>query len=229
MTTVLITGANRGIGLAVARAYRARGVDLVVTARRPEAATDLAALGKGGKGAFDILPLDVADAASVGAFGAALAGRTIDLAIINSGVSGPRGGYADAGNTAEAWASIFAVNVAGAFLSARAVLPCISPGGKLALISSVMGSAANASGASYPYRASKAAVANVGANLAVELKPRNIAVGIYHPGWVRTDMGGPTASISPEESAAGLIARFERLSLATTGIFEDYAGSRITF
>ena len=73
------------------------------------------------------------------------------------------------------------------------------------------------------------AIANVGANLAVELRPRGIAVGIYHPGWVRTDMGGPRADIAAEESARGLVERFDALSLATTGIFEDYNGQRIAF
>ena len=87
-----------------------------------------------------------------------------------------------------------------------------------------MGSAEIASGGSYIYRASKAAVLNLGRNLAVDLKPAGFGVGVYHPGWVRTDMGGPHAAISMEESASGLMARFDALGPDTTGVFENWDG-----
>ena len=129
---------------------------------------------------------------------------------------------------ADAWADVLMTNVAGPFLVARALLGHLD-GGKIAIISSKMGSSANAPGGGYLYRASKAAVTNVACNLAAELRPRGVAVGSYHPGWVRTDMGGSAADISAEESAAGLLARFEVLSMATTGVFEDYAGAALPF
>lgn len=228
MTTCLITGANRGIGLELARLYAASGATVIATARDPSKATALREIeGKSGK--VEILALDVADEASLRDFTKAVAGRRLDLLVVNSGVSGPRGALSDPDNTAATWAAIFATNVTGAFLTVKACDAALSKGSKVAVISSIMASAGNASGSAYPYRASKAAVANVGANLAVELKPREIAVGIYHPGWVRTDMGGPSAAIDVATSAGGLVQRFSALSLATSGIFEDYAGKPIAF
>ena len=79
------------------------------------------------------------------------------------------------------------------------------------------------------YRASKAAATNLARSLAIELAPRKIAVGAYHPGWVRTDMGGPSADVSPQESAAGLLARFDKLSITNTGIYESYRGEKLPF
>jgi NAD(P)-dependent dehydrogenase (short-subunit alcohol dehydrogenase family) len=229
MATYLITGANRGIGLELTRVLLGRDALVIATARDPGAATALNALGVGATGKLEVVRLDVADAATFPVLEAAVAGRQIDMLIANAGVSGPRGALDDAGNTADAWAKIFAVNVTGAFLTLKTCVPKLAQGGKVAILSSVMASSSNVSGASYPYRASKAAVANIGANLAVELKPRGIAVGVYHPGWVKTDMGGPGAAISPDVSAAGLVQRFDLLSMATTGVFEDYAGKRIEF
>ncbi len=92
-----------------------------------------------------------------------------------------------------------------------------------------MASSQRAPGGSYLYRASKAAATNLARNLAVDLKAQGVAVGAYHPGWVRTDMGGSSASIDTGESAQGLLARFDVLSLATTGVFEDYRGDPMAF
>ena len=95
---------------------------------------------------------------------------------------------------------------------------------KIAIISSQMASDTKASGGSYIYRASKAAALNLGRNLATDLKKDGISVGIYHPGWVKTDMGGTGADIGTSDAAEGLIARFDALSLATTGCFETWDG-----
>ncbi len=99
----------------------------------------------------------------------------------------------------------------------------------LSLPTSIMASSERAPGGSYIYRASKAAATNLARNLAIDLKGRGIAVGAYHPGWVRTDMGGPSATVEVEDSAKGLMQRFDALSLATTGVFEDYRGEAIPF
>lgn len=230
MATVLITGASRGIGLALATQYVARGDAVVGTARVPGKATALAALaGSGPKPR--VLALDATSPESLSAFATAASAQTIDTLIVNAGQLEGRGGIDDPANSFEVWSRILSINVTGAFLSVKAALPGLakSKGGKIAIISSVMGSSSKAAGASYSYRASKAAIANVAANLAVEMKGRGIAVGCYHPGWVRTGMGGPSAAISPEESASGLVQRIDALSLATTGVFEDYAGAAIPF
>ena len=114
----------------------------------------------------------------------------------------------------------------GVFLSIQALLPNLrlSKAPKIAIISSQMASSELAPGGSYIYRSSKAAVLNLGRNLATDLKPEGIAVGIYHPGWVRTDMGGGAADITTEEAVAGLVNRFAALELATTGCFETWDG-----
>ena len=114
----------------------------------------------------------------------------------------------------------------GVFLAIQALLPNLraAQAGKIAIISSQMASDERAPGGSYIYRASKAAALNLGRNLATDLKPEGIAVGVYHPGWVRTDMGGSAAEIAVGEAAAGLIARFEALSVGSTGEFLTWDG-----
>jgi len=126
---------------------------------------------------------------------------------------------------------VMMTNVAGVFFTVRAFLPSLvaAPQPKIAIVSSVMASSEQAPGGAYIYRASKAAATNLARNLAVDLKQPGVAVGAYHPGWVRTDMGGPNADIEVEESAKGLLERFEALSLETTGVFEDYRGKAIPF
>jgi len=230
MPTSLITGASRGIGLSLATALSARGETVIATARDPSKAGGLSSLARSGR-KIEPQPLDVASDASIAALAGSLAGRPIDLLVVNAGMIEARGGIDDAANTSATWGRVLAVNVVGAFQTIRSLLPnvALAKAGRIAIISSMMASSTRAAGASYCYRASKAAIANVGANLAVELRPRGIAVGIYHPGWVRTDMGGPRADIAAEESARGLVERFDALSLATTGIFEDYNGQRIAF
>jgi NAD(P)-dependent dehydrogenase (short-subunit alcohol dehydrogenase family) len=227
--TILITGANRGVGLALAAQAAARGDTVLATARAPERADALKALRERG-GDVTVLGLDVADPSRAGDLAAMLADRAVDLLVCNAGAMIGRGGIDDSAYTAEAWRDVLMTNVAGPFFTVRAFLPLLrkaAGGAKVAVISSRMGSSAAAAGSAYLYRASKAAATNLAANLAVELKPFGIAVGAYHPGWVRTDMGGGGADITPEQSASGLLARFDALSLATTGVVEDYKGAPI--
>ncbi len=230
MTAVLITGANRGIGLELARRYAASGATVIATARAPDTAPGLAAL-KAAHPTMQVLPLDVGHVGSLDALVARLSRRPIDVLIANAGVMGPRAAIDDPENTMQRWAEVLSTNVTGAFFTVRALLPNLkaAPGAKIAIISSRMASSQAAKGSSYLYRASKAAAANVGVNLAVELKPAGIAVGVYHPGWVQTDMGGSGADITPAASADGLVQRIATLSVATSGVFEDYAGAGIAY
>ena len=229
MATILITGANRGIGFAMARLAAARGDDVIATARDPGGAGALAALARE-TGRIAVRALDVTDEESVAALAEATP-EAVDLLVLNAGVLNGYGGLDDAAHDARAWRDVLMTNVAGPFLVTRALLPHVerSRERKIAIVSSMMGSSAGARGNAYPYRASKAAAVNVARNLAAELKGRGISVGAYHPGWVRTDMGGSGADISVEESAEGLLERFDALSLATTGVFEDYRGKGIAF
>lgn len=227
--TILITGANRGVGLALAQAASARGDAVIATARAPHEADDLAKLRADGADVV-VHPLDVTEPDSAEALAATLKGRSIDMLMCNAGVLQGRGGIEDPRYDRDAFARVLMTNVAGPFFTVRALLPNLRlAGGKVAVISSIMGSTARAKGGSYIYRASKAAATNLAVNLAVELAPLGVAVGAYHPGWVRTAMGGDDAEVSPQESAEGLLARLDALSLASTGVVEDYRGQAIAF
>ena len=226
MSLIVITGAARGIGLEMARQARARGDEVLALVRDP-AAPALAEIGA------RALPLDVTDPAAFEALGpkleAALDGRAVDLLVCNAGVLQGRGALPSAPTPAQ-WAASFAVNVTGVFLTATTLLPMIKrPGGRIAVIGSAMGSQARAPGGTYAYRASKAAALNVARNLATDLKAEGVAVGCWHPGWVQTDMGGAEAEVTPVDSAAGLLARFDRLTMETTGLFEDWQGTPVPF
>ena len=207
---VLVTGASRGIGRALHDLYAERGAAVIGTARAPE----------GG-----MMRLDVADPASHAALARALEGRALEVVVCNAGVN-PDRGMALADYTAEVMAASFAVNATGVLLTVRALMPNLRAGARprVAIVSSQLGSSEIASGGSYAYRASKAAATNIGRNLAVDLARDGIAVGVYHPGWVSTDMGGAGAPLTPRASAEGLAARIEALSLATTGAFETWDG-----
>ena len=210
--TILITGANRGIGQALAALYRNAGETVIGTHRAPDTE--------------HMRALDVTDPASHKALAARLADTPIDLLVCNAGVYLDKGQTLADGYPADMWEQMFAANVTGVFLTIQHLLPHLlrAKAGKIAIISSQMASHTRAPGGSYIYRASKAAALNLGRNLATDLAPKGIAVGIYHPGWVRTDMGGDHADISMQESAEGLAARFAALSPETTGCFETWDG-----
>ncbi len=202
---ILITGTSRGIGAELARQYQALGYRVTGTTRQD---------------------MNVTDERSVKSFADNLSGEPIDLLVCNAGVyldkeEGYRNGY-----PVKQWTDSFATNVMGVFLTVQAFLPNVEAAdGKIAIISSQMGSSTKAKGNALVYRASKAAVANLGFNLATALDP--VPVGVYHPGWVSTDMGGPNATVTPEDSASGLMKRFEYLSHENTGRFETWDGNLI--
>lgn len=219
---ILVAGASRGIGLELVRQAAASGDAVTGTARNEEGAARIRDAGG------EAMILDVTDADAL-AGAAAASDEPVDLLVCCAGVLRGRGGIDAADLGPDAWAEMLMTNVAGPFLTVRAFLPRVEAAkGKVAIISSVMGSSGRAYGGSYGYCASKAAATNVARNLAKELAGR-VSVGAYHPGWVQTDMGGPSAAVTPQESAAGLLARFDALSPETTGVFEDYKGDPIPF
>lgn len=205
---VVISGASRGIGKGLTDAYARQGVEVIGTSRDGE------------------WPLDVTDPESVAAFAAALDGRAIDLLVCNAGVYLDKGARFGKGYEAEVWAQTFAVNVTGVYLTVEALLNNLRAAERprVAIISSQMGSSERAPGGSYIYRASKAAAINLGRNMARDLAQDGIAVGIYHPGWVRTDMGGQGADISVAEAVSGLMSRFDQLEMDSTGAFLTWDG-----
>ncbi len=208
--TVVITGANRGIGAKLAEHYRAQGVEVMGTGRSVTA---------------DIT-LDVTHPSGHTEMAKQLSDKAVELLVCNAGVYLDKGDQIETGYGADLWAQSFATNVTGVFLSVQALLPHLrrAKNPRIAIISSQMGSSERAPGGSYIYRASKAAALNLGRNLATDLKSEGIAVGIYHPGWVQTDMGGATAEIPVEEAVSGLTARFQALNIANTGCFETWDG-----
>ncbi|MEM6595082.1 MAG: SDR family NAD(P)-dependent oxidoreductase, partial [Pseudomonadota bacterium] len=193
MANILITGANRGIGRALFDRYAARGDDVTGTYRSTQPET----------GAW--LPLDVADPTSFDTLCQGFRLDSLDVLICNAGVFLDKGHSLADGYPPQLWADSFATNVTGVFLSVQAMLPKLqlSHAPKIAIISSQMASSERAPGGSYIYRASKAAALNLGRNLASDLKGLGISVGIYHPGWVQTDMGGGAADITVDASADG--------------------------
>lgn len=214
----IVTGANRGIGLALVRVLHARGATVVAVCRR--SSPELDALGVRVESA-----IDVADANARETLAARLADDDIELLIHNAGI-GRFAGLAE--TTPQDVLEQFQVNALAPLFLTRALLPCMRRGAKLALVSSRMGSIAdNGSGGYYGYRMSKAALNAAGKSLAHDLRPAGIAVVTLHPGAVRTDMTAGHGNVDAGDAAAGLLRRIDELSLDTTGRFGHADGSEL--
>ena len=217
MPHVLITGANRGLGLEFARQYKEAGWDVVATAR--QSSPELEAL------SVRVETLDMQDLNAVERFGDRLA--RLDLLIANAGTYGPR--EATTADEAREWAETFVVNTIAPYLLAQSVLPLVeASSGKLIGISTRMGSIAdNSSGGFIAYRSSKAALNAAWRNLAIEARNRGVIAAMLHPGWVQTRMGGASAPLEPEESIAGMRKVIEGLTLDQSGGFFSYDGTTV--
>jgi NAD(P)-dependent dehydrogenase (short-subunit alcohol dehydrogenase family) len=225
---VLITGANRGIGLEFTQQYAQDGWNVLACCRDPEHASALQALAKAHAN-IRILHLDVADFAQIDALALQLKNEKIDVLINNAGVF-PDSSLSDADT--ENWLQAFKINSIAPMKMATAFTPHIAKSElkKLATLSSKMGSMAdNTSGGSYIYRSTKTAVNMVMKSLSIDLKPAEIAVVTLHPGWVQTDMGGSNALINTQTSVAGLRKVIENLTLSNTGRFIAYDGKEIAW
>ena len=223
MTTVLISGANRGIGLELARRYAADGAQVIAGVRDPATADELGAVD-----GVDIAQLDVAEDASVSAFHARVGARPIDILIANAGVYG--GADQALGRLDfEAWHDTFNVNSLGPVRLAQSFLPNLKAGvdKKLVAITSTLGSTSTHSGDIFAYRASKAALNNAWAGLAAALKRDGIICLPLHPGWVQTDMGGKSAQITVEQSVKGLREQIAKASAAQSGRPFTYDGREL--
>ncbi len=227
MPTVLITGANRGIGLEFARQYAAEGWQVLAACRNPAAATDLrrALELTAGRPDTALMPLDVADDASIGRLAQSIVDCPIDVVINNAGMLVQRQADLDAVDPT-AWMDSFRVNSIGPFLVTRALLANLAAGKRrlVVVLSSQLGSIANTTGGRYAYRSSKAAANMVARSLAMDLADRAITVVAVHPGWVRTAMGGDAAPLPATDSVARLRQLFDRLGLEDTGRFFNYDG-----
>jgi len=217
MPHVLITGANRGLGLEFARQYKEAGWDVVATARQSSA--ELEALG------VRVETLDMQDLDAVERLGDRL--DRLDLLIANAGTYGPR--EVTSADEAREWADTFVTNTIAPFLLAEAVLPLVeASSGKLIAVSTKMGSIEdNTSGGFIAYRSSKAALNAAWRNLAIEVRTRGVAAAVLHPGWVQTRMGGTSAPLEPEESVAGMRKVIDGLTLEQSGGFFSYDGTMV--
>jgi NAD(P)-dependent dehydrogenase (short-subunit alcohol dehydrogenase family) len=214
MPTVLITGANRGIGLEFARQYSADGWDVIATARQSSA--DLDALG------VTVKTLDLSDADTVAAFSV---DRPLDLFIANAGTNHPMN--TDGAENGRAWQAMMMINAIAPYQLGKALLPSMADGGKMLAISSGMGSIGDNGGGWVPYRTSKAALNMAWSCLALEARGRGIPCVLFSPGWVKTRMGGAGAEISSEESVSAMRSLIERLTIDDTGKFMRRNGSEL--
>jgi len=229
MPTVLITGANRGIGLAFARSFIADGWRVHACCRHPDKARDLRKAAEASGAATGLHRLDVTDGLKVASLARELIDEPIDVLINNAGVMGPRA--AEFGKIDyDEWLPVLAVNVLGPMrLVERFARHVAKSERKLIVnISSRMGSIAdNTSGGSYIYRSSKAALNMVSKSMANDLAGRGITVVTFHPGWVRTDMGGRNAAITPRESVDGMREVIARAGPADSGKFFNFDGREL--
>jgi NAD(P)-dependent dehydrogenase (short-subunit alcohol dehydrogenase family) len=217
MARVVITGANRGIGLALVRECRRRAHEVIAACRETSPELD-------GLGAEVVGGVEVATDAGVATLSRALDKRPVDILINNAGILRSDSlGQIDFDGIIEQ----FEVNAIGPIRVTQAILGNLKSGAKVAIITSRSGSIGdNGSSGNYGYRMSKAAVNMAGVNLALDLKPRGIAVAILHPGMVRTDMVASPQAVDPADSARRLMARIDELTLERTGKFlhaEGYA------
>lgn len=226
--TILVTGANRGIGLEFVKQYVQKGWQVFACCRTPERATALSELAKTHK-EITVLPLDVTDEAAIKRLAAQLVNQPIDLLLNNAGVSleddEPFGS-----TQSQQWLAVLQVNALGPLLVSQALVENVARSRKkiIAVISSKMGSIAdNQYGMYYSYRASKAALNAQVASMAIDLKPQGITVVSLHPGWVQTDMGGPDALITTQTSVQGLSELLDHFSLKDSGTFRGYDGEVI--
>lgn len=225
MPVALVTGTSRGLGLEFVRQYAADGWRVHATCRDPDSAPGLAEI----PGEVTIHRLDVDDADEVTALADSLAGEALDLLLNNAGVYGPKS-LAFGGIDYDIWLDVLRTNTLAPLRMAECFVEHVARGERrrIVSVSSKVGSIAeNTSGAGYIYRSSKAALNMAMASLAIDLAPRGIACCVLHPGWVRTDMGGPGGLIDPPESVAGMRRVIDGLDAASSGGFFNYDGEPI--
>ena len=222
MSTVLVTGANRGIGLEFVRQYAAGGWTVLACCRAPEAADALKAL----EGDIHIHKLDVGDRDAVKALAREI-DAPLDLVIANAGVGvSGEGSFGDLDY--EAWRRFIDVNLFGSVATCEAFTPHVTKAqGGIAVISTKMASIGDASGGAMAYRTSKTALNMATKVIAAALAPSGVAVGVFHPGWVVTDMGGPNGLIDTRTSVEGLRTLIDRMPVSDAPKFLAYDGQEI--
>lgn len=233
MPRVLITGAGRGLGLEFVRQYVADGWQVYATCRDPDVAADLQALARQG---VQVLPLDIADPNSISRLAGLLDGAALDLLVNNAGIMGAQAHQAFGTVEMESYLAVQRTNAVGPLLLTQALLPNLRAAvrdqgqAKVAMVSSRMGSIGeNSGGGAHLYRASKAALNALSRGMALDLAPLSIHLAVLHPGWVRTEMGGPGGQIDPPQSVAGMRRVIGQLTAAQSGCFVDYQAKDVAW
>ena len=228
MATILVTGANRGLGIEFVEQYLNEGNEVIATYRSENSSIDLFEMGNE-RSNLKLLQLDVSSNKSLDSFAENLGNSPIDIFINNAGVYGPRN--SSFGNVDEEnWIPAIKINAIAPVLLTQLIIKNIRAGTdkKLIYITSKMGSIDdNKGGGAYVYRSSKTALNAVVKSLSVDLKNENIAVALIHPGWVKTDMGGPNALIDKDTSVRGMTEVISNLDISSTGNFFNYDGTII--
>ncbi len=226
MPTALIVGASRGIGLALAEQYAGAGWRVLATHRGTQAPAALAGL----TGDIGFYSLDATDADQISAFAGEVEALAIDLCIHNAGIADPHTDFGDL--DAEQWHQVLRVNTVAPIMVAQALIDRVlaSKMKTIAFISSEMGSIGRNDGARAPiYRSSKAGLNAAVRCVANQFRPQGLIAVVMHPGWVRTDMGGPAATLSAQQSAAGIRDVIAGLSEPQSGRFWNYDGEELTW
>jgi NAD(P)-dependent dehydrogenase (short-subunit alcohol dehydrogenase family) len=221
---VLVTGAGRGIGLELCRQLSARGDDVIGTVRDPTRAAALAATGA------TVETLDVSDGASARALSERFAGRPLDVLVNNAGRGGAGAGIATL--DCDLLRAYFDTNSLGPLRTTQALLGALRAGAGrkiVSLTSNLASIAANHAGGLYGYRASKAALNMLNRSLAAELAGEGFTCVVVHPGWVKTDMGGPRAPLAPTDAVAALVRLIDGLGQAMNGRFLSYTGEPLSW
>lgn len=226
MNTVLITGSARGIGFELCRQYAEAGDRVFATCRSPANATRLNALAASTAGRLTIHAMDVADSASVKTCRRSIGDTPIDVLINNAGIWGGLATQVFANMDYDNWAHELNVMAMGPFRVIQAFMPNVLAGQqkKIVTISSQTGAHAYDHVIGYSYASAKAAVNRLMTGLATEFRDRGVIIVPLHPGWVKTEMAGDLADISPEESAAGVRRTIAGMTLADTGTFLKWTG-----
>ena len=225
----LITGANRGIGLALAEELISNSEEVISLYRRSSDSDKLISLQSKNPSRVELHKADVTVENDLISTSKKI--ENLDVLICNAGIMGARGGMMDENNNYNIISDVLMTNVAGPFFTIRAFLNQIkqSKNPKIIIISSHMGSQKHTGSESYFYRASKAAINNIMITFSNELRVSEIPIVCVHPGWVRTEMGGSFATLSTQESASSLYKFIQKIDMTNSGQFYNYDGNKLDF
>ena len=225
MTNVLITGANRGLGLGFVKSFLAKNVNVICTTRNIPGSKELLECKKKNPKNLEILELDLLGENSENTLSDLLSDKPIDIFINNAGVGNSNQRFGVVSSLP--WVGVLKVNLIAPLTVTQSIIENIKKGSdkKIYFLSSQLGSIQdNTSGGMYIYRSSKTALNQVVKSLSVDLKPMGITVISLHPGWVKTDMGGPNAPVSIDESIKGMMKVIDTTDIRNTGTFLNFDG-----